>query len=205
MGAINDTQAFVSQGLAGANSDMESMRLKDQMSGALNRRQQYVAELGASLYEATKDDSMMRSGREDLYDGIAAIDQELERIQAQLDDIERQAEDTAQAAVSIACPFCHTRMEATDMFCSGCGKPMSEVQARLAAAETAGSAPVNPDGNQHAVPVCPACNSVVREGDAFCMYCGARLDSSATDPDRSVTSQPADQPAETSGTSQRLE
>lgn len=139
----------------------------------------------------------MRTGREALYDGIAAIDQERANIQAQLDEIERQAAAAAQAAVSIECPFCHTRMAATDMFCSGCGKPMAEVQAALAAAQAPAAAPVAPAAAQAPAPVCPNCGAAVGEGDAFCMNCGAKLGAAPAAPERPVEPMPVDQPAET--------
>lgn len=196
MGFLDDVQASVNRGMAGANRGVESMKLKNQMSDAMKRRQQLAAQLGASLYDVTKDDPAMRTGREALYDGIAAIDQERANIQAQLDEIERQAAAAAQAAVSIECPFCHTRMAATDMFCSGCGKPMAEVQAALAAAQAPVAAPAAPASPQASAPVCPNCGAAVGEGDAFCMNCGAKLGAAPATPEQPVEPSPVDQPAE---------
>lgn len=178
MGFLDDVQASLNRGVAGANRGVESIRLKSQLSDANKRRSQLAAQLGASLYEATKGDAAFREGREQLYDGIAQVDAERASIQAQLDEIERQAAASAQASVTLECPFCHTRMSATDLFCSGCGKPMAEVQAGLAAA-----APVaNPAQPGPACgPTCPNCGAPVNEGDAFCMSCGAKLDESAAD------------------------
>lgn len=171
MGFLDDVQASLNRGVAGANRGVESMKLKSQLNDANKRRSQLAAQLGASLYEATKDDESFRAGREQLYDGIAQIDQERANIQAQLDEIERQAAESAQAAAQIECPFCHTRMSATDLFCAGCGKPMAEVQAALASAAPAPApapAPVE-------APTCPGCGAPINEGDAFCMSCGAKL------------------------------
>ena len=195
MGFLDDVQASVNRGVAGANRGVESMKLKNQMNDAMKRRQQLAAQLGASLYEVTRDDAALRSGREALYDGIAAIDQERDAIQAQLDELERQAAAAAQAAVSIECPFCHTRISATDMFCCGCGKPMAEIQAAYAAAP---AVPAEPEPAPVAVQaVCPACGSSVNEGDAFCMNCGAKLGAAAPEPAPEPAAQPAspDQPA----------
>lgn len=195
MGFLDDVQASVNRGVAGANRGVESMKLKNQMNDAMKRRQQLAAQLGASLYEVTREDAVLRSGREALYDGIAAIDQERDAIQAQLDELERQAAAAAQAAASIECPFCHTRISATDMFCCGCGKPMAEIQAAYAAAP---AVPAEPEPAPVAVQaVCPACGSPVNEGDAFCMNCGAKLGAAAPEPAPEPASQPAspDQPA----------
>lgn len=195
MGFLDDVQASVNRGVAGANRGVESMKLKNQMNDAMKRRQQLAAQLGASLYEVTREDAALRSGREALYDGIAAIDQERDAIQAQLDELERQAAAAAQAAASIECPFCHTRISATDMFCCGCGKPMAEIQAAYAAAP---AVPAEPEPAPAAVQaVCPACGSPVNEGDAFCMNCGAKLGAAAPEPAPEPAPQPAspDQPA----------
>lgn len=195
MGFLDDVQASVNRGVAGANRGVESMKLKNQMNDAMKRRQQLAAQLGASLYEVTREDAALRSGREALYDGIAVIDQERDAIQAQLDELERQAAAAAQAAASIECPFCHTRISATDMFCCGCGKPMAEIQAAYAAAP---AVPAEPEPAPVAVQaVCPACGSPVNEGDAFCMNCGAKLGAAAPEPAPEPAPQPAspDQPA----------
>lgn len=189
MGFLDDVQASVNRGVAGANRGVESMKLKNQMNDAMKRRQQLAAQLGASLYEVTREDAALRSGREALYDGIAAIDQERDAIQAQLDELERQAAAAAQAAASIECPFCHTRISATDMFCCGCGKPMAEIQAAYAAAP---AVPAEPEPAPVAIQAgCPACGSPVNEGDAFCMNCGAKLGAAAPEP----APEPAPQPA----------
>lgn len=195
MGFLDDVQASVNRGVAGANRGVESMKLKNQMNDAMKRRQQLAAQLGASLYEVTREDAALRSGREALYDGIAAIDQERDAIQAQLDELERQAAAAAQAAASIECPFCHTRISATDMFCCGCGKPMAEIQAAYAAAP---AVPAEPEPAPVAVQaVCPACGSPINEGDAFCMNCGAKLGAAAPEPAPEPAAQPVspDQPA----------
>ena len=195
MGFLDDVQASVNRGFAGANRGVESMKLKNQMNDAMKRRQQLATQLGASLYEVTREDAVLRSGREALYDGIAAIDQERDAIQAQLDELERQAAAAAQAAASIECPFCHTRISATDMFCCGCGKPMAEIQAAYAAAP---AVPAEPEPAPVAVQaVCPACGSPVNEGDAFCINCGAKLGAAAPEPAPEPAAQPVspDQPA----------
>lgn len=172
MGFFDDVQAQLNRGVAATGRAAQTVKLKSQMSDALKRRQQLAAQLGASLYEATRDNEELRAGREALYDGIAAIDAERDECQAQIDAIERENAEQAQAATSIECPFCHSRMSASDLFCSGCGKPMAEVQEALAAAAPATPAAPAPvaDG-----PVCPSCGAPVSEGDAFCMSCGQKL------------------------------
>lgn len=177
MGFLDDVQASVNRGIDGASRGVETMKLNGQMGDALGRREKLAAELGASLYKVTKDDAALREGREELYDGIAAIDAECAEIQAKLDEIEREAAEAARAAAGIDCPFCHTHMEAADRFCSGCGKPRVEVEAAIAeAAQASARDDGSADGAESPVaPVCPACGFAVNEGDLFCMSCGSKL------------------------------
>lgn len=169
MGLLDDVQSTINRGVAATGRTARVVKLKSQMTDSLKRRQNLAAQLGASLYDATKDNDEFRAGREGLYDGIAAIDAEREQLQAEIDMLERQAAEEAQAAQSLVCPFCGTRVGAADLFCSGCGKPMAEIQAALAQAPQP-VAPVATGG-----PTCPQCGAAVAEGDAFCMNCGAKL------------------------------
>ena len=104
-----------------------------------------------------------------LYDGIAAVDAERASLQAQLDELERQAQQAAQAATTFACPFCGARMGVSDLFCSGCGKPIAEIKDAFAAQQQA-EAPVASAGG----PVCPACGAPVVESDCFAACRAAR-------------------------------
>ena len=173
MGFLDDVQASLNRGVAGANRGVESLKIKNQMNDAMKRRQQLAGQLGASLYEVTKDDPTFRTGREQLYDGIAQIDAERASLQAQLDEIERQNAASQQTATVVVCPFCHTRISASDMFCAGCGKSMAEI---MAASNTAAPAAAPTPAAPVEGPVCPKCGAPVNEGDAFCMSCGQKLD-----------------------------
>ena len=66
-----------------------------------------------------------------------AVDAERASLQAQLDELERQAQQAAQAATTFACPFCGARMGVSDLFCSGCGKPIAEIKDAFAAQQQA--------------------------------------------------------------------
>ena len=140
MGFLDDMQASFDRTAAGANRSIQTSGLNRQMDDALKRRQQLAAQLGASLYEVTKDNPELREGREGLYDRIAAVDAERAQIQAQLDDLKRQAEQAAYAAVTLSCPFCGSRVSQADAFCMGCGKPMAEIQAEIARRQQAAQA-----------------------------------------------------------------
>ena len=177
MGLLDDLQGSFNRGVAATGRTARQVKLKSQMSDAMKRRQGLAAQLGANLYDATKDDPSWRTGREALYDGIAAIDAERAQIQAELDALEQEAQAEAYAAQVYTCPFCGSRVAATDMFCSGCGKPMAEIQAALTAQAPA-PAPAAPASGT----VCPNCGAPTNPGDAFCMNCGTRLDGAAAAP-----------------------
>lgn len=94
---------------------------------------------------------------------------EISSINGQIKDAEkRRLSFAATSSDGVECPFCHNAMGATDKFCSGCGKPMAEVQAYYA--EHASQ-----EEPSQAAPVCPGCGAPVNEGDKFCMNCGSSL------------------------------
>ena len=79
-------------------------------------------------------------------------------------ELERQAQQAAQAATTFACPFCGARMGVSNLFCSGCGKPIAEIQDAFAAQQQADAPVASTVG-----PACPACGAPVVQGDAFCL------------------------------------
>lgn len=172
MGFFDSVQSSLNRGMAGASRTASTVRLKGQMSEALKRRQALAAQLGASLYELTRDNPEFRAGREALYDGIAAIDQERAQYQAEIDRIEAETQAAQTAASYYTCPFCGAQVGAADLFCAGCGKPIAEIKEALAAQQAPAPVPPAPawDG-----PVCPACGAPVNVGDAFCMNCGHKF------------------------------
>lgn len=170
MGLLDDITSKVNQGVATADRSTKKMRIKSQLNDVTKRRQQLAAQLGASLYDVTKDDPTYRAGRESIYDGIAACDAERDSYNAQIAELDRQEQQAQVAAQTIECPQCHTRCAATDTFCSGCGKPIAEMQAPA-------PAPAPATGK-----VCPHCNAPVGEEDVFCMSCGKRVDEPAAAP-----------------------
>lgn len=179
MSFLDSLQNSVNNATAAAGRATSTLKLKNQMSEALKRRQGYAAQLGASLYEVTKDNPELRAGREALFDGIAACDTERAQIQAQIDQIEAEAAAAEAAASYYVCPFCHSRVGATDLFCMGCGKSMAEIQAALAQQQAAAAPASQPQATGAA---CPQCGAPVNPGDAFCMSCGCKLSAPAPAP-----------------------
>lgn len=167
MGILDNITSSVNKGIAATNRATTTMKLKAQMNDAIKRRQNLAAQLGASLYEATKDDEDLRRGREALYDGIAACDEERAAYQEEIARIESETQSAAASAATTSCPFCGAKIGAGDMFCSGCGKSMDEIRAAGADRQAA------PD--EHTGAVCPSCGAPVLEEDIFCMNCGNKL------------------------------
>ena len=107
-------------------------------------------------------DAVLRSGREALYDGIAACDAEKAECQRQIDALDAQAAASAQAAGTFSCAVCGARMGGTDLFCSGCGTPADKARPVAVAA---------PSGR-----ACAKCGAPLGDGDLFCMSCGTRVE-----------------------------
>lgn len=195
MSFFDDLQNSINRGVAGANRTGNTIKLKAQLSEAMKRRQTLAAQLGASLYDATKDDPELRAGREAIYDGIAAIDAERAGYQAEIDRIEAEAQAAQAAAVRYTCPFCGSTVAASDLFCSGCGKPMAEIEAAITKQRTSGIATAAAsDASSSAT--CPQCGAPINEGDMFCMSCGAKLESAPVpEPEPVAVPEPAAAPA----------
>lgn len=166
MGFLDDMQALTNRGMASVERSGRSAKLKLQQSDLLKQRKELAAQLGASLYEATKDNAELKAGREGLYDGIASIDQQRVAIEAELAQIEQEATAQAQAAMVYTCPNCGSAVRADDMFCSGCGTPIAQIVAQQAPA-----APVAPAATGA---VCIHCGAPINPGDMFCMSCGGK-------------------------------
>lgn len=197
MGFLDSLQSSVNRGMAATGRATSTMKLKAQMSEALKRRQALAAQLGASLYDVTKDDANLRAGREALYDGIAACDAERAQCQAEIERLEAESAAATAANSYYVCPFCGSHVVTTDLFCSGCGKPMAEITAALSAQQQAPAAPVAPVSGAAA---CPQCGAPVNAGDVFCMSCGYNLAAApaptavaASDPEPAVA--PVPEPA----------
>lgn len=192
MSFFDDLQNSINRGVAGANRTGNTIKLKAQLSEAMKRRQTLAAQLGASLYDVTKDDPTFRAGREAIYDGIAAIDDERAGYQAEIDRIEAEAQAAQAAAVRYTCPFCGSSVAASDLFCSGCGKPMAEIEAEITKQRTSGIATAAAS-SASSVATCPQCGFFINEGDTFCMNCGAKLES-ASEPEPEPVAVPEPEP-----------
>lgn len=169
MGFLDNVTSAVNRGTASAGRAAEKVKLNSRISELTKKRQGLAAQLGASLYEATKDNEELRKGREALYDGIAECDRERDECQHQIDQIDEQNQAQAVASSTFKCAVCGAPMSGSDLFCSGCGTPAEK--ARPAAT----AAPVAAGG-----PKCAKCGAPMNENDMFCMSCGAKVEPPAT-------------------------
>ncbi len=166
MGFLDNVTSAVNRGTAAAGRGADKIKLNARI-GELNRqRQNLAAQLGASLYEATRGDAALTAGREALYDGIARIDAEREECQRQIAAIDEQAAAAATAATGFACAVCGAHMTGADLFCAGCGTPAEKARAQ---------APASPPPAHAAGPACASCGAPLGAGDMFCMSCGAKV------------------------------
>lgn len=167
MGLLDSVTSTINRSTAAAGRATETVKIKARINEVNKRRQQLAAQLGASLYEETRENESLRAGREALYDGIASCDAERAECQRQLAEIEAQAASQAEAARTYTCPICGSTVGASDVFCSGCGTSREVILAQVAASPAA-----------QATIFCASCGAPVGEGDAFCMACGAKRDAS---------------------------
>lgn len=172
----NSISDAISQGSAATSRTARTLKLKSKLSDLTGQRTDLAAQLGASLYEATKDDPAFTQGRESLYEGIAAVDEQREALQAELTEIEAQAEAEAIARKTYTCPVCGTQVKDSASFCPGCGKPVAEIreEARRAREEEEAAA----DEAARAL-ICPNCGAIVGDADKFCQSCGKPIDREA--------------------------
>lgn len=166
MGFLDNVTSVVNRGTAAAGRGADKIKLNARISELNKQRQNLAAQLGASLYEATRNDSALRAGREALYDGIARLDAERDVCQSQIRMLEQQANAAASAATGFTCAVCGAHMSGADLFCSGCGTPADKARAAAPA-----SAPSAVSGA-----VCASCGAPLGPEDVFCMSCGTKVE-----------------------------
>lgn len=175
MSLFDSVTSVVNRGTAAAGRTSRSARLRIQVGEVAKQRRELVAQLGASLYEEVKDRSEFREGREGLLDGIAALDAQRAQIEAEIAELEAEAEAAQIAARVYACPQCGMRVSETHSFCSGCGLPIAEVKAAARSNDSSSVA----DGGA----ACEACGAPMAQDDLFCMKCGAKREVVKEEPD----------------------
>ena len=163
---------------AAAIREERKSQLALQIAELESKRKAFATELGESLYEVVRDDEKLREGREELLDGIAALDEQKAACEKEIADIEAEiaAEAAAAAEAEAArlnaeyvCQRCGTTVHGYDKFCSGCAMPVARIidayEGTLTVEEAVAQSPK----------ICPTCGQEVGEADLFCMTCGTKL------------------------------
>lgn len=172
MSFFDDLSNTLNRGANATSRGARTIRLRAQIGDMNRQRSDLASQLGASLYDMTKDDPAYTQGREALYTGIADCDQRREQLQAEIARLEEEAAAEAAASRIYRCQRCGNDVKDGDSFCSGCGRPVSEIKAEAqAAAEAAAAAAAAADTRA----LCPRCGARVEAGDRFCLACGAPL------------------------------
>lgn len=182
MGFFDDIQGAVDRGMSTMERGVEIAKINARMREINQQRSNLAAQLGACLYERTKNDPSFTEGLETLYSGIARLDSERIEAQAMIEQLQNQPQQKAPARQLVTCPTCGSFCDPTDMFCCGCGAKVADFAAGSAASAAAGTY------------YCPKCSAPFEEGDAFCMSCGARLASELPAAEPIFTADPAIEP-----------
>lgn len=127
MGFLDNVANSLNRGVNTVSRSGKTAQLSLQMADLMRQRQNLAAQLGASLYEQTRNDPALTAGREALYDGIAEIDAQRAKLEAQIEQIKAEQAAASAAAQTYRCPKCGSTVAAGDLFCSGCGLPIADV------------------------------------------------------------------------------
>lgn len=166
MGFLDNVTSAVNRGTASAGRATEKMKLNARISELNKQRQGLAAQLGALLYEVTKDDLNHPEGSAALYAAIAHCDEEREACQAQIHQLEQQSAAVATASSTFKCVVCGATMSGNDLFCSGCGSPVEKARPQATAAPVAVA---------ESTVFCANCGAPMAADDLFCMSCGTKV------------------------------
>ena len=122
MSFFDDMTGAIDRGVSAAGKSTKAAQIRMQLSSLARQRRELTAHLGASLYEATKQDESLRAGREGMYDAIERLDREY----ADLDEQVRMLEGYAATPAPLSfCDNCGAAAAASDAFCTKCGTPLA--------------------------------------------------------------------------------
>lgn len=170
MGILDQMGDALNSGMSAVNRTVNRAKLDSQINDINRRRQEIAAQLGASLYVITRDNPEFRDGREDLYDGIAALDNERAECERQIEALEAAMRAAEQQRDSYTCVVCGSTVMGTDNFCGGCGSPAEKARG---GGEQANASQASAATNEF---TCPACGYHVPQDHKFCMRCGTRVE-----------------------------
>lgn len=140
MSFLDEVSMRINQGRDAAERMGNSLKLQSQLNDINKQRQALAAQLGASLYEATKGDTELYKGREALYDGIASLDARRDECNRLLEELASQAQAAEQMSLTYTCVLCGATLHGNDLFCTGCGAPADEARGANGAVQSKGDA-----------------------------------------------------------------
>lgn len=146
-----------------AGREREVARLTAEIDALAPAYDAAYAELGRVLFGELRG-SYHAGKHVDEFAAVAALDERVAKLQAQVDELRRQDEEEAKART---CPRCGAVVYDGDNFCMGCALPVGE----MGAPDKEGPKP-----EETTVPAaCPACSAPVTGEMAFCSNCGTKL------------------------------
>jgi len=151
--------------------DIVSRQLLEKRAALVAERKKRAAALGSAVYERARNGQTDRCGFEDLYDGIARLDEALDEVGSELRDAETWRIAETVGADVLVCPICGAVALATDGFCGRCGMPLDPGSSSVT--ERPDDMP-EPEGSTRSAR-CPHCGAPLEPGSEFCAQCGGVL------------------------------
>ena len=158
MGFLDEASNLLNRGVANAGRGTRSLSIKAQLNDLKKQREELCRQLGAALYEQTRNDPECRKPHEPLYAAIDALDVQSSSLHSELAAIEQQAH-LSQAGALWRCPACASPVGSDDAFCVNCGMRVGP-----------------PDSPQASSRFCRICGAPLEAGVRFCVGCGAPAD-----------------------------
>ena len=160
MGLLDNIKDGFNRGTASAGRTIEKVQLNSKLDDIAKERKDFMAQLGASVYQLIKEMPELREGRESLFAAIDDCDARSADIKAQIEALEAEAE-AAEALQNLTCAKCGNPLKPDALFCAACGTKVEKEEPTTAA---------KPTGK-----VCPSCGASNPEDGSFCINCGSKL------------------------------
>ncbi|MCL1879575.1 MAG: zinc ribbon domain-containing protein [Actinomycetia bacterium] len=161
MGILDNIQSGLNRGVDSAGRATRKIQLNARLKEVDRRRDELLAQLGASLFQEARNTPALYDPRESLFRSIDEQDSERNTLLAEIDSIDKQTQASTMAKTMTTCPSCGKSVSVGDAFCTGCGFKLDD-----------GSA----DSSDSAAPqrFCISCGTPMVPDMKFCMNCGTQ-------------------------------